>query len=157
VSDILRVARTLKSNPEKLVMGSRVFDRNVPFRSLVGNNFTSSLLHLITGKRIKDTQTGLRGLPMSLMEWMSGVPLNGYDFEMEILLGCLVKQMPILEVEIETIYLNRNQSSHFNPALDSLRIYAVILRYVLRLLGNLLPFKMNKDRHNHYMPHDHTV
>ena len=34
------------------------------------------------------------------------------------------------EVEIETIYENNNESSHFNPLGDSLKIYKVIFKYL---------------------------
>jgi hypothetical protein len=39
--------------------------------------------------------------------------------------------IPIVEIPIHTIYENSNASSHFDPFLDSLRIYFVILRYTL--------------------------
>jgi len=157
VADILKVTQILSEHPQELVMGYRVFDSEVPFRSRAGNIITSKLIHLITGKRIKDTQTGLRGLPMKSIHWMLSVPLNGYDFEIEILLTCLAKQMALIEVEIETIYLNHNQSSHFNPTIDSFRIYAVISRFALRSLINILSFKKNRYRQNHYIRYDHTA
>ena len=37
--------------------------------------------------------------------------------------------IPILEVPIETIYLDDNASSHFNPLIDSAKIYWEILRF----------------------------
>ncbi len=37
--------------------------------------------------------------------------------------------LKFIEVPIETIYENNNESSHFNPLLDSMRIYFVLFRY----------------------------
>ena len=157
LADILAIAYALKSNPGKLIMGIREFHHNVPFRNRMGNIITSKILHKLTGKEVKDTQTGLRGIPMVSINWMLNVPLNGYDFEMEILMKCLKKRIPFIEVAIETIYLNNNLSSHFNPALDSIRIYAVILRHALRSLLNRIPFTKNKKTYIHNIRYEHTT
>ena len=39
--------------------------------------------------------------------------------------------MPLREVGIETVYLDGNRSSHFNPLLDSVKIYSLLLRLSL--------------------------
>jgi putative flippase GtrA len=39
--------------------------------------------------------------------------------------------IPIHEVAIETVYEDNNRGTHFNPLVDSLRIYFVFLRFVL--------------------------
>ena len=48
---------------------------------------------------------------------------------MNVLLTCSGHQIPIKEVEIETIYMNENQSSHFDTLRDSYRIYKEILKF----------------------------
>lgn len=40
----------------------------------------------------------------------------------------------IVEQSIETVYVERNRSSHFDPLLDSMRIYFVLFRYTLAAL-----------------------
>jgi putative flippase GtrA len=40
------------------------------------------------------------------------------------------KKIPTVGVEIETVYLDGNASSHFNPLLDSMRIYFVFARFL---------------------------
>ena len=40
----------------------------------------------------------------------------------------------ICETGIQTVYLDGNRSSHFNPLWDSFRIYFVLLRFSLVLL-----------------------
>ena len=41
------------------------------------------------------------------------------------------RRLRILEQPIRTIYLDGNASSHFNPLLDSMRIYFVLLRFAM--------------------------
>ena len=42
--------------------------------------------------------------------------------------------IPIVEIPIATVYLEGNKSSHFNPLLDSMKIYLVFLRFNLSSL-----------------------
>lgn len=125
-ADIVAVARELTKNPHSLILGARCFQGSVPLRSRLGNTLTKVVFRLATGKLFTDTQTGLRGWPRSACLSALRIPLNGYDFELE----CLVRaDEAVLEIPIETIYIDGNKSSHFNPVLDSMRVYFVFLRY----------------------------
>jgi putative flippase GtrA len=44
--------------------------------------------------------------------------------------------VPIIEVPISTIYLEENKSSHFNPIVDSIRIYAIFLKFLFSSLSS---------------------
>jgi glycosyltransferase involved in cell wall biosynthesis len=128
-ADIARVGQELLRSKESLVLGSRAFSGEVPLRSKFGNVVTRGIFKLFTGLRLTDTQTGLRGLPLHCLEHLMRIRLNGYDYELECLLIANAKQIPIRQVEIQTVYLDGNASSHFNPIRDSMRIYFVFLRY----------------------------
>src|SRR5262249_8342886 len=80
---------------------------------------------------VSDTQTGLRGIPAFLMKELLSVRSNRYEFEMDMLMITAKYQQPFVEEEIKTIYFARNQATHFNPILDSARIYFSILRFAL--------------------------
>ncbi|HKV39433.1 MAG TPA: bifunctional glycosyltransferase family 2/GtrA family protein [Blastocatellia bacterium] len=124
--DILRVARALAAQPGHMVLGVRDFGPDVPFRSRFGNILTRVIFGLFTGRRIGDTQTGLRGWPRAACMRALRINENGFDF----LLECLLRfEAPIVQVPIQTIYLDNNRSSHFNPIRDSMRIYFLFLRY----------------------------
>jgi glycosyltransferase involved in cell wall biosynthesis len=124
--DIVRVAQALASHPDHLVLGVRDFGPDVPFRSRFGNILTRIIFRLFTGRRIADTQTGLRGWPRPACLRSLRVNENGFDY----LLECLLRiEAPIVQVPIQTIYLDNNRSSHFNPIRDSMRIYFLFLRY----------------------------
>ncbi len=139
--DIVRVAEAALSNVGALVLGARKFHKEVPLRSLIGNSLTRSVFRVFTGLNLRDTQTGLRALPRPLCLEFLKINLNGYDFEMESIIRAkdvLGRGLNIVEVPIETIYEEGNKSSHFNPILDSMRIYFVFFRYSAAALINAL-------------------
>jgi len=129
--DIVRVAEVVSAHPDRVVVGVRQFDKGVPFRSRFGNTLTKFVFRLLTGISLADTQTGLRGWPRKYCEGCLRIPATGYDFELECLLNLKNGQRrhDFLEVPIEAIYLDGNRSSHFNPILDSMRVYFVFARY----------------------------
>ena len=54
---------------------------------------------------------------------------RGYEFELEMLIAARQFGVTLVEVPIRTIYEPGNQSSHFNPLTDSMKIYFVLLRF----------------------------
>jgi glycosyltransferase involved in cell wall biosynthesis len=134
VEDALKVARALTEHPASLVVGARGFDRDVPLRSRVGNSLTKLLFQLLVGQRLTDTQSGLRGIPMALVPSLLKITSNGYEFELGMLLACKFTGRAIIEQPIATVYIEKNASSHFNPLVDSMKIYFVLFRYTLTSL-----------------------
>ena len=131
LADVLRIVQALVENPGRLVMGARQFDTGVPLRSRFGNVVTSCVMRALVGHNLRDTQTGLRGIPMDLIPRLMRSRANGYEFEMDMLLICKRERRRIREVPIQTIYIEENRSSHFNPIHDSMRIYFLLLRFGL--------------------------
>jgi glycosyltransferase involved in cell wall biosynthesis len=132
--DILAVSRLLTERGGALVLGCRSFGGKVPWRSRIGNSLTAFVTRLLLGKAVRDTQTGLRGIPKTALGDFLRLAPNGYDFEMEMLVAAITKKMPVIQVPIETVYLDNNKHSHFNPLRDSLAIYAVFIKHI----GNAL-------------------
>lgn len=128
-ADIRRVLDKSEEMPGTLVLGSRAFDGDVPLRSRFGNAMTRQVFAIASGVKVRDTQTGLRGFDRDGMRLFVDVPGDRYEYEINMLLTAARAEMPIYEVTIETVYLNDNESSHFNPLKDSLRIYACILKF----------------------------
>jgi len=137
--DIRRVAAALAENPAALVLGARTFGEDVPLRSRFGNVLTRGIMHALLGRKLTDTQTGLRGIPASLLPRLLRLEATGYEFELEMLLAAHQLGMPVIERPIRTIYEPGNKSSHFNPIVDSMKIYFVLLRFgSVSLLTSLL-------------------
>lgn len=128
--DILRLAEALcVSDGNTLLLGARQFEGAVPLRSLLGNRISSIVMRALVGERLRDTQTGLRGIPSSLIPHLLRLLPNGYEFELDMLITAHHRAVPVEEIPIETVYLDENRSSHFNPLWDSMRIYFVFLRF----------------------------
>ena len=127
VPDIVRVADRVRATGHT-VLGVRRFAGDVPLRSKVGNAVTRALFRAATGRGVRDTQTGLRAYPASLLGWLRTVPGERFEYEMNVLLAAARAGHRIEEVEITTTYLNDNASSHFSALSDSARIYWPLLR-----------------------------
>ena len=54
-----------------------------------------------------------------------------FDFEMNMLMYTKQYNISVIEVVIESIYIEGNKSSHFNPIKDSIKIYLVFFKYIL--------------------------
>lgn len=130
-ADIHRVAERLIAESDAVVIGARRFSDNhkVPWRSRFGNQLTIGAVRLLVGQKLSDTQTGLRGLPQSFLPHLMRIPSVGYEFELDMLIACRHQNYRVVEEPVEAIYIDGNRSSHFNPLLDSARIYFVLLRF----------------------------
>jgi glycosyltransferase involved in cell wall biosynthesis len=130
--DVLTVAEALlagaKTNQQSLILGTRSLNsKDVPWKSRFGNTLTSALVKLLFGKYIADTQTGLRGIPVVMLESQQQVPGNRFEYEMGALFKALAEKVPVVEVPIQTIYPEgKNKETHFRPLVDSAKIYFVI-------------------------------
>ena len=134
---IMKCMKALYETPEALVLGCRNFEQeNVPARSSFGNRATCLVFKLLAGISISDTQTGLRGIPCSFMEKLMEVSGERFEFETNMLLETKTLQIPIVEVPIETIYLEENKSSHFHPIKDSIRIYRLFGKFLFSSLSS---------------------
>jgi len=131
-NDILKLAQAMQAQPEALVLGCRQFTKDIPLRSRFGNLMTKALFRPIVGFRVSDTQTGLRGLPAAHLQALAQLPGNRYEYEFNMLLWTKITHVPIVEIPIQTIYIDNNSSSHFHVIRDSSRIYRCLLRFAFR-------------------------
>lgn len=137
--DVLRCLEALKEKPESLVLGCRRFDKkSIPFRSRFGNVITAKIMKLLVGLAISDTQTGLRAFSAENMRRFLSISGERFEYEMNMLLYCKEEEIPLTEVEIETIYLEENKSSHFRPLQDSAKIYSLFFKYILSSFSSFL-------------------
>lgn len=128
--DIAAVGEKSEEEPGKLVVGCRRFSGDVPARSKFGNTVTRGVYRMVTGVSLSDTQTGLRAFTADLIPFMLSIPGDRYEYEMNVLLECTRKGIKLVEVPIETVYLDeKNTASHFDTLRDSWRIYKDILKF----------------------------
>ncbi len=129
IKDIIRVGEKTLETEDALVIGGRVFSGKVPFRSRLGNTLTRGIYNFVAGQKVHDTQTGLRGIPINALEKISKLHGERYEFEMNMLLEAKRLKLKIIEIEIETVYIDDNASSHFNALTDSWKIYKQIIMF----------------------------
>lgn len=134
VKDVITVAETTMNQKESLVLGSREFGKDVPFRSKFGNILTRNIMKVLCGIKVRDTQTGLRGFSKELLENFLDIPGERYEYELNVLLATKEQDIKIVECPIETVYIDDNKSSHFNPIKDSIRIYSLFIKYIISAL-----------------------
>jgi putative flippase GtrA len=140
-ADIAAIAAALCENRNRLVLGSRRFDGVVPWRSRFGNAMTRWVFRFLAGTRVHDTQSGLRGIPRAFIPTLLQTAGERYEFEMNMLLVSRRSLAGIVQVPIATVYVENNRGSHFNPFLDSMRIYFLLLRFLFSsLLASLIDF-----------------
>ncbi|MDD6812529.1 MAG: glycosyltransferase [Lachnospiraceae bacterium] len=135
--DILACMKKLWDNPDALILGCRNFDaKDVPARSSFGNKCTRKVLQYLIGISVSDTQTGLRAIPSSFMETLMNVKGERFEFETNMLIETKNRNIPIQEVPVETIYIEENKTSHFNPIKDSIRIYMIFGKFLFSSLSS---------------------
>ena len=133
VNDIINICNILEYNyrNEKnlIILGSRNFDVNkkIHFKNKMGNKISSFFILKFKKVKIKDTQSGLRGIPYKYLKYFENIKGERYEYEQNCLNFIIKSRIPFREVEIETIY-NKNLKSNFNIIKDSWRIFISMLR-----------------------------
>ena len=137
--DVKKCIELLEENPHAFVMGVRNFnDENVPARSRFGNKITRTVFRLLCGIKVSDTQTGLRAIPFEHLPLMLQIDGDRYEYETNQLFAVKQAGIEFKETVINTVYIEENQTSHFRPIRDSIRIYGVIIKYIASSLASTL-------------------
>ncbi len=127
-SEIPKIVASL-SDTTSLSIGCRKF-KEMPFRSSLGNRLISFFLRYIFLKAPTDTQSGFRAISRNFAELIvNKVNECRYDMEFKCLLLALDKKQNIATIPIETIYLDKNSSSHYRVLQDSFHIFKLVINY----------------------------
>lgn len=137
-SDIIKCINELYDK-RTIILGCRNFNnKNIPFKSSFGNKLTKVIFAFLCGKKVSDTQTGLRAVPTDLIKKIITVQGERFEYEMNVLAECANRRYKINEVPIETIYIENNKGTHFHPILDSIKIYKIFLKYILSAISSFI-------------------
>ncbi len=127
VEDVINLELAMQNHPNSLILGARDFgDPCVPFKSRNGNRITRTVMKLLYGGNIRDTQTGLRAISNALIPAYLTLCGERFEYETGMLIETLRKKIPVENVAIQTIYIDNNSGTHFRPFADSWAIYKLI-------------------------------
>ena len=129
ISDAMKLMKYANIHNKVLVLGRRTWNKKTPIRSRIGNMITRYVFYLKTGLKIYDTQTGLRAFSNNLTDYLLSIDGDRYEYEMNALLNLRENGIGYHEIPIKTIYINKNETSHFKTIKDSYKIYKEIFKY----------------------------
>jgi glycosyltransferase involved in cell wall biosynthesis len=117
-----------RDDGNRMIIGTRRMNlKLMPFVRWMTNNLTSMIISIFSKCRVRDSQSGFRLIPTSVLK---AIPLKTvkYDFESEMLfkagaIGCSVE-----EVAISTVY--EESHSYINPFKDTLRFIRQIWKRI---------------------------
>ena len=143
VDDVLKVGECALKQGNALVLGARDFDNdNVPFKSRNGNKITRRLFKLLHRLELSDTQTGLRGIPVDILDRLIKGKGNRFEYELDMLVIAARTNISVIEVPIETIYENNNEQTHFRAVRDSISVYRILFgtffKYLIASLSSFV-------------------
>lgn len=130
LEDIERVAKLTKKS-DGIVLGMRDLSEKIPIKSRIGNDLSRIVYTIVTGVYLRDNQSGLRGFPVRLCQWLQDIPGNKYEYELNELVTAHKEGMKVTGIDIKTIYENNNKGTHFRPIHDTIRIQRSLWSYGL--------------------------
>ena len=130
IEDIERVAK-LTRKTDGIVLGMRDLSERIPIKSRIGNDMSKFVYTIVTGVYLRDNQSGLRGFPVRLCQWLQDIPGNKYEYELNVLVTAHKEGMKVTGIDIKTIYENNNKNTHFKPIKDTFRIQRSLWSYGL--------------------------
>ena len=117
--DIPKFIKAIKEKKGDMIIGEReVTIRTMPFLRFLTNLWTSFIVSILGGKRVKDAQSGFRAISKEIFTSIS-LSTNNFQTESEIIIKAARRGFRITSGPVRTIY---NESySYIKPFLDTLR------------------------------------
>jgi glycosyltransferase involved in cell wall biosynthesis len=128
---------------EYIVIGCRNFeDENVPKSSKFGRAFSNFWVNLETFKSLKDTQSGFRIYPVSILDL--NIKKRRFDFEIEVLVLHSYSKKEIVDIDVECYYPPlKERISHFDKLKDNIRLTKIHSRLFMQRFFLLRGFIWN--------------
>jgi len=140
-SEIKKLVKAYRRN--SIVIGARNFEsENVPKSSIFGRKFSNFWVNLETFKNLKDTQSGFRIYPVSILDLK--LKKRRFDFEIEVLALHSFARRDIREVKVECYYPPcEHRISHFDKVRDNIRLSKIHMRLIIQRFLLLRGFLWN--------------
>jgi glycosyltransferase involved in cell wall biosynthesis len=111
----------------EMIVGTRMDDtRTMPFVRKLTNRTMSSLISMMIGQRVPDTQCGFRLFSRALAAAFLDVPSRAFDFESEMLVIAARRGVKIGAAKVSTIY--GDEVSKIHPVRDTIKFLKLLAR-----------------------------
>lgn len=131
--DIPLLIKCAEKHPRALIIGARRFNpQKVPFSSRFGRKFGGFWVHLQTGKKVSDIQSGFRCYPVEMLLCQRFL-CKRYSFEVEAAVKALWSGFGVAETDVSVIY-PQDRVSHFSAVKDNLRLSLLNTHLTLRAM-----------------------
>jgi glycosyltransferase involved in cell wall biosynthesis len=131
--DLAALVQAIPNDSRPIILGMRqgMNNRNVPWTSRFGREFSNFWVWASGGQWLRDSQSGFRIYP--LPETLNlGVRSERFQFEVEVLARAGWNRIPVIEVPVGVVYEKPGKrKSHFRPFVDFLRNSHVFTRLIL--------------------------
>jgi len=118
-SEVEKMIPLLK--PDTIVIGDRKFKEDVPFSSKFGRSFSNFWIFIESGRWLRDTQSGFRAYPVSILNLH--LSQTRYDFEIEVIIKHIWAKGKVESIPIEVYYPPKGtRVSHFDKVEDNIRL-----------------------------------
>ncbi|MCB2202097.1 glycosyltransferase family 2 protein [bacterium] len=115
-------------NGRTLAIGTRrINHRSMPLSRRWSNNLTSLIVSIFSARRIRDSQSGYRLIPVELLRHVR-LTSDRFDLESQLLFQAGAFDIPIVEVPIDTVYTGAG--SHISHVADTARFIRQIWRRI---------------------------
>ena len=134
ISEVSKLIEASIRNPKDFIVGARIFDETVPGGSKFGRHYSNEWVTRQTGKKISDSQSGLRIYPVNEFKNIDFIT-SKYNFEFEALVRSVWNGMDIIEVPVKVYYPPEDERiSHFNKVWDNTLIVLLNIYFVFQSL-----------------------
>jgi glycosyltransferase involved in cell wall biosynthesis len=115
---------------DRIVLGCRSRHAGgMPLDRRLSNFLTSAVSSIITGRRIPDSQCGMRLIPLELIRRLE-LRQSGFALESELLLQAARTDYEVASVPIPTVY--EGGQSHISHTGDTWRFVSLVIRHLWR-------------------------
>ena len=134
-ADIPRLVAAAEQHPNTIIIAARLRNRAAaPRLRRFANRFADFWISWAAGYPIKDSQSGFRVYPASLLSRLcvASGPKQGFVFESEIIIEAARLGIYSHAVPIDSVYRADSRRSHYRPAQDTWRIVLMVASKLLR-------------------------
>jgi glycosyltransferase involved in cell wall biosynthesis len=114
-----------KKTKSDLIIGQRNF-RKMPFVRMCSNTLGTRMFSWAMGQFIPDNQSGYRLISADLMRSITTSEFHGFEFEVEMIMRCVLNGQKLGWVTIKTIYAGEH--SHITPVKHAWRFIMLTFR-----------------------------